>query len=199
MDAFDPFGSDDPPPALNLLAPVIGGNINQGPSPSAAPLPISVNPLFPSTGLPIGASTASDVDPTLGSNSTSLTNDGSQPFATGQSVFPQNSSSMVEETSAGSGAADLNGALTYNYETASFGEPLKPFEDTNRAGETSEGFPGLGNFEATLAPAEIVETNLAAGLVGNSKVSMKLKIGLSTSFKRGRLDANSIQCSMCSC
>ena len=67
MDAFDPFGSDDPPPALNLLAPVIGGNINQGPSPSA------VNPLFPSTGLPIGASTASDVDPTLGSNSTSLT------------------------------------------------------------------------------------------------------------------------------
>ena len=217
MDAFDPFGYDDPPPATNLLAPVIGSSLSQGTSPSAAPLTTSVAstvpsidsplPIFPTGALPasaggttLGPSTASSSNEAFASSATPAgtmsampagtmstgsgignysTLSSGEPLSAEQSVFPQNTSSLDENAFAEIGAAVTSGGPTYNYETASFDEPQqKPFEDSKTAEGTSGDFPSQGNFasfEATLAPAEIIQTNLAAGLIDGNKVSKHVK------------------------
>ena len=188
MDAFDPFGSDNPPLATNLLAPVMGSSLNQGISPLATPS--SAASVVPSTDLPVpilpmGAPIASAGEGSFGPNYSSATPglvagtmcsgaenkdysilSSAESFSTGQSVFSQNVSSMDENTEAVAPVA--TGGPNYNYETASFEEPQGPFGDSSTAPTPAGNF---ANFEATLAPAEIVQTNLAAGLVESNKVS----------------------------
>ena len=230
MDAFDPFGSDDPPPATNLLAPVIGSGLSQGTSPSSAPLATSVASTVPSTDspfpiLPMGVVAASAGGTTLGTSTASSSNEAfasaaapagtmsatpagtmlatpagtmsatpagtmstgsrigdystlssGEPWSTELSIFPQNASSVDENAFAETGAAVTSGGPTYNYETASFDEPQqRPFEDSKTAEAAFGEFLSQGNFasfEATLAPAEIIQTNLAAGLIDGKKVSI---------------------------
>ena len=194
MDAFDPFGSDDSPPGTNLLAPVIGGGLNQGTSPLAAPLAPSAASAeassdLPSPIFPMGVPTASSGEATLGRNTSSTTSgeagnrdystiSSGEPFSTVQSVFPQNESSVNENNFAGAEAvaAVTAGDPIYNYDTASFEESPKPFADSNTAVGISGEFPPPGNFanfEANLAPAEIVQTNPVAGLIDGNKVSIE--------------------------
>ena len=190
MDAFDPFGSDDSPPLTNLLAPIIGGGLNQGTSPLGAPLaPSAASTDSPSPSFSMGVSIASsgvitsspNISSTIpgaimsadtGNRDYSILSSG-EALSTENSVFSQNTISENENTFPEAEAALTAGGPTYNYETASFEEPLKPFADSNKAEGISGDFapPGnFANFEANLTPAEIVQTNPVAGPIDSNKV-----------------------------
>ena len=117
MDAFDPFGSDDPPPVTNLLAPVIGSGLSQGTSPSAAPPATSVASTVPSINSPFpilstGALPASACGTTLGPSTASSSNEA---FASAATPAGTMSATPAGTMSTGSRIGD--------YSTLSSGEP----------------------------------------------------------------------------
>ena len=183
MDAFDPFGSDDnPPPPASLLAPAVAGGAPGIMSPSPTPLlapplspasPETINEIPP----PIESQTAPDCDISLvqsGFTSTSPniqwpSTQGSANYSMGDLFSTQHSDQSLDVTSPGESvlAQDEPTISTpvYNYETASFEEPpKKSIGDSNSAEEN------FANFDEALAPADVIPTNFAAGLVDNNKV-----------------------------
>ena len=185
MDAFDPFSSDDnPPPPGGLLAPsVMGGApgiMSSSPSPLLAP---SLNPPSPETSsempLPMETQTAPDSDIAVvqsGFTSTSPniqwpSTQGSANYSGMGDLFStQHSDQSLDVTSPGESILAQDGPTTistpvYNYETASFEEPpQKPIRNFNPAEEN------FANFDEALAPADVIPSNFAAGLVDNNKV-----------------------------
>ena len=191
MDAFDPFSSDDnPPPPGGLLAPsVMGGApgiMSSSPSPLLAP---SLNPPSPETSSeippPIESQTAPDSDIAVvqsGFTSTSPTTQwpstqGSANYSSMGDLFStQHTDQSFDITSPGESVLPQNGPTistpVYNYETASFEEPpKKSIGDSNSAEEN------FANFDQALAPADVIPSNFAAGLVDNNKVG-KLILGV---------------------
>ena len=190
MAAFDPFGSDDnPPPPASLLAPAVMGGAPGIMSPSPSPLlapPLSpaspeiINEIPP----PIESQTAPDCDISLvqsGFTSTSPniqwpSTQGSANYSSMGDLFStQHSDQSLDVTSPGESAQAQDGPTistpVYNYETASFEEPKKPIGDSNSAEEN------FANFDEALAPADVIPSNFAAGLVDNNKVG-KLILGV---------------------
>ena len=185
MDAFDPFGSDDnPPPPLGLLAPAVMGGApgitSSSPSPLLAP---SLNPPSPETSsempLPMETQTTPESDIAVvqsGFTSTSPniqwpSTQGSANYSSMGDLFStQHSDQSLDVTSPDGPTISTP---VYNYETASFEEPpLKPIRNSNSAEEN------FANFDQALAPADVIPSNLAAGLVDNNKVGkLILEVG----------------------
>ena len=196
MDLFDSFGSDDnPPPPGGLLTPALMGGaptsiMSSSPSPLLAP---QLNPPSPDTSSeippPMETQTAPDSDISViqsGFISTSPitqwpSTQGSANYSSMGDLFStQHSYQSYDVTSPGESAPAQDGLTIstpgYNYETASFEEaPQKPIENSNSAEET------FANFDQTLAPADVVPSNLAAGLVDNNKVGKLLSFEFDSS------------------
>ena len=88
----------------------------------------------------------------------------------------QHSDQSLDVTSPSESAQAQDGPTistpVYNYETASFEEPpQKPIRNFNSAEEN------FANFDEALAPADVIPSNFAAGLVDNNKVG-KLILGV---------------------
>ena len=182
MDAFDPFGSDDnPPPPGGLLAPAVMGGAPGIMSSSPSPLLASpLNHASPETSSeippPIEPQTAPDISLVQsGFTSTSPniqwpSTQGSANYSSMGDLFStQHSDQSLDVTSPGESAQAQDGPTistpVYNYETASFEEPpQKPIGDSNSAEEN------FANFDEALAPADVIPSNFAAGLVDNNKV-----------------------------